>query len=291
MANVELKNDELTVSISLLGAEIQVVKRVKDGFDYIWNDTTGKYWGRHAPILFPIIGQINQNTYFFDGQKYGLTQHGFLRDQTFEIVSQSTSAVTLKSAANADTKAKFPFDYQVTVDYRLDGAALNVEFSVENLDTKTMYYSLGLHPGFNTTGDFSKYALKFDPAVSELENQEVDPAPLLNGKTHAVKLNNGQYDLSHAKLDDGLVVFSAKGLKHVTLASTEAEHAVELDLTDFPYFAVWSPEKKNADFVCVEPFNGLPDVYGEPEQLQDKKAVNVVAAGNTDKFGTQLRFS
>jgi len=291
MATVELNNDKIKVVVSLLGAEIQSVTRLDDGFDYIWNDTTGKFWGRHAPILFPIIGQINQNTYYFDGNKYSLTQHGFLRDQTFEIVSQSDTAVALKSVANAETKAKFPFDYQVTVNYRLADSALQVEFNVENLDTNEMYYSLGLHPGFNTTGDFSKYALKFDPTVAELENQEVDPAPLLNGKTHAVKLNDGTYALSHAKLDDGLVVFSAKGLKHVTLASTEAKHAVELNITDFPYLAVWSPEKKNADFVCVEPFNGLPDVYGEPEQMQDKKAVNALAAGKADVFGTEIKFS
>lgn len=290
MANIELKNDQLNVVISLLGAEIQSVTRTDDKFSYIWNDTTGKYWGRHAPILFPIIGQINQNTYYMNGEKYNLTQHGFLRDQTFEVVSQSASAVSLKSVANVNTRAKFPFDYQVTVNYSLDASALKVEFNVENLDTKPMYYSLGLHPGFNTTGDFSKYALQFDPAVDALENQEVDPAPLLNGKTHPVKLNNGAYDLSHAKLDDGLVVFSAKGLNHVKLASPEAKHAVELNISDFPYLAVWSPEKKNADFVCVEPFNGLPDVYGEPERMQDKKAVNTVAAGQTDVFGTEISF-
>ena len=291
MATVELKNKKISAVISLLGAEIQSVTRIDDGFDYIWNDTTGKYWGRHAPVLFPIIGQINQNTYYFDGHKYGLTQHGFLRDQTFEIVSQSQDAVVLKSAANADTKAKFPFDYQVTISYRLDDSALKVEYNVENLDQKTMYYSLGLHPGFNTTGDFANYRLKFDPAVTELENQEVDPAPLLSGKTHMVKLTDGEYGLSHDKLDAGLIVFSAKGLKHVQLVSDEVKHAVELNLNDFPYFAIWSPEKKNADFVCVEPFNGLPDVYGDPEQLQDKKAVNTLAAGKTDVFGTEIKFS
>ncbi len=77
MATVELKNNKINVVISLLGAEIQAVTRTDDGFDYIWNDTTGQYWGRHAPILFPIIGQINQNTYYFNDQKYQLTQHGF----------------------------------------------------------------------------------------------------------------------------------------------------------------------------------------------------------------------
>ncbi|MGY5271340.1 aldose epimerase family protein [Lactiplantibacillus plantarum] len=139
MATVELKNDKIKVVVSLLGAEIQAVTRIDDGFDYIWNDTTGKYWGRHAPILFPIIGQINQNTYYFDGKKYSLTQHGFLRDQTFEVVNQSEDAVSLKSTANDETKAKFPFDYQVTVTYSLADSALKVEFNVENFDTKTMY--------------------------------------------------------------------------------------------------------------------------------------------------------
>lgn len=289
MANIELKNADLTVSISLLGAEIQAV--TKNGYDYIWNDTEGKFWGRHAPILFPIIGQVNQNSYYVGSDKYTLTQHGFLRDQTFEVVDQQSDAVTLKSVANADTKAKFPFDYQVIVNYRLDHDALNVGFEVTNLNDDPMYYSLGLHPGFNTEGNFDDYALHFEPRQSALTNMEVDPAPLINGQSHQVALTDSQFDLSHAKLDAGLIIFSADGIDRVKLASAQSEHAVELTITDFPYFAIWSPEKKNADFVCVEPFKGLPDVYGEPEQMKDKKAVNTVQAGATDKFGTRIAFS
>ena len=284
MATVELKNNKINVVISLLGAEIQAVTRTDDGFDYIWNDTTGQYWGRHAPILFPIIGQINQNTYYFNDQKYQLTQHGFLRDQTFEVVSQSEDAVSLKSVANADTKAKYPFDYQVTVNYRLDDSALNVEFNVENLDQQAMYYSLGLHPGLNTEGNFSDYALQFDPAKTEIENLEVDPAPLINGKSHAVQLDHGAFNLTHAKLDDGLVIFSAAGLDHVKLASKNAKHAVELNIKDFPYLAVWSPEKKNADFVCVEPFAGLPDIAGEPSDWAYKLGNNTLPPQQSRHF-------
>ena len=50
----QIKNDQLTVEISSLGAELQSIKDA-NGNEYLW-DGDPKYWARRSPLLFPIVG-------------------------------------------------------------------------------------------------------------------------------------------------------------------------------------------------------------------------------------------
>lgn len=83
MQTIKITNEKIRVVISNLGAEIQSVELLESGVNVIWNDVNQQYWQRHAPILFPIIGRLNDNSYKYRGRKYELNQHGFLRDQEF----------------------------------------------------------------------------------------------------------------------------------------------------------------------------------------------------------------
>lgn len=77
-----IQNEKVMVSISDKGAELQSVRLKEDNTEYLWQgDST--YWGRRAPILFPIVGRLVDNTYYVDGKPYSLTQHGFARDLYF----------------------------------------------------------------------------------------------------------------------------------------------------------------------------------------------------------------
>ena len=51
---VTLKNEELTVKISTLGAEIQSIED-KNGVERLWQGDPAIWKGR-APILFPVAG-------------------------------------------------------------------------------------------------------------------------------------------------------------------------------------------------------------------------------------------
>lgn len=40
---------------------------------------------------------------------------------------------------------------------------------------------------------------------------------------------------------------------------------------------------------CVEPFKGLPDVYGQPGKLQDKLGESSILTGKTDVVKTAIK--
>ena len=46
-------------------------------------------WGRHAPVLFPLVGRLPGDVYHHEGRDYKLPQHGFARDQQFAVLRHS----------------------------------------------------------------------------------------------------------------------------------------------------------------------------------------------------------
>ncbi len=108
-----IQNEKVIVSISDKGAELQSVRLKEDNTEYLWQgDST--YWGRRAPILFPIVGRLVDNTYYVDGKPYSLTQHGFARDLTFSVKEQSETKITYIVTSNEETLKKIPIRIRTT---------------------------------------------------------------------------------------------------------------------------------------------------------------------------------
>lgn len=291
MSYITIKNAYLKAVINTLGAEIQSVENLSDHFQYIWNDKEKKYWSRHAPILFPFIGRSNENTYLLGGNKYSMTQHGFLRDQKFSEEYKEASSVTLRSDSNTTTLVNYPFYYTFKITYRLYKNQLKIKYEIENRNNKIMYYSLGFHPGFNIESNLSDYSLKFNPDSTNLEELLINPAPFRSGEIDKIPLNQSRLFLSYPMLDNGLIILNTKQEKSVVLTNSRMKHEIIEDISDFPYLAIWSPEKKNAPFVCIEPFKGLPDKYGKPIELKRKAAENQIAIHGKDLVRLQLSFN
>ena len=75
-----LENDLLEVNIDNKGAEMQRLYHKQFRLDYLWNGNPD-FWGKHSPVLFPIVGTLENNTYYYNGKEYQLTRHGFARNR------------------------------------------------------------------------------------------------------------------------------------------------------------------------------------------------------------------
>ena len=84
-----LVSDQLSVAINSFGTELCSVKN-KNGLEFIWQ-AKKDVWARRAPVLFPIVGKLKENFFVFEGKRYELPQHGFVRDMKFEPTEHSTS--------------------------------------------------------------------------------------------------------------------------------------------------------------------------------------------------------
>ncbi|MCI1986651.1 MAG: aldose 1-epimerase family protein [Lactobacillus sp.] len=282
-----LHNDYFTVTINELGAEVTQITRQTDGRNYLLVDPEGHYWNRHAPILFPAIGKSNADRYTLDGQTYPMSQHGFARDGAFTVVGETTpTQITLKQTATAETLVKFPFAYSLSVTYTLTATGLTTDFTVANHDQKLMPYALGSHPAFQLYAPLSDYHLELADADEPVQAYGIGPVPFRDGTLTPFAAAQGtQIPLNHALLDSGLIIFDAPHTTAATLAANDGSHRVSVSLQDFPYVTIWSAEHKNAPFLCVEPFAGLPDQAGAPSDWRQKAGNNLLEPAATQHFG------
>src|SRR5690554_6239527 len=144
MEKISISNDRVKASFTLLGAELSSIQY--KGKEYIWQAKPA-IWNRHAPVLFPIVGSLLDNTYYVDGKPYQLPQHGFARDSKFLLLKQTETSVHFMLESNLETLKIYPYPFKLHITYMLQDRKLQVIFQVENPSNDTMLFGIGAHPG------------------------------------------------------------------------------------------------------------------------------------------------
>ena len=161
-----ISNSSLRLSVQQTGAEICSIQSVKSGKEYIWQ-ADPVIWGSHAPVLFPIIGSLKNNEYYYDGMRYSIPKHGFIRySEKLDPTNNTSDRIVFKLKSDAETLNMYPFDFEFIVTFQLLGNRINIMHKVTNLDFKEMFFSLGAHPAFrcpiNDNEIFDDYFIEFE---------------------------------------------------------------------------------------------------------------------------------
>lgn len=265
----KLTNTHLSATFSAKGAELQSLKDC-DQLEYIWQ-ANPTYWGRHTPILFPLVGKVLDNTYTHNGATYTLGQHGFARDFTFKVTDQSPTTLTFLLESSGDTLKLFPFNFQLYVIYTLEEKTLHITYQVKNLSTETMGFKIGAHPGFNCPlfqdEVMEDYAFHFE----QEETATLMPLVLPGYFTHEEKTFNGKtIPLSPDCFKEDAIVLKNLRSTSVSLRSKNHSKGIRVDFSDFPYLGLWSPSTPSP-FVCIEPWMAHADYVDDAMALMEKR--------------------
>lgn len=257
-----IENDYLTAQIDDMGAQLHSMKSKEDEKEYIWQGNPAIWYGQ-APVLFPVIGQLLDDKFRYDGAEYPMAKHGFARKTPFEAADVEGARAVFLLKSSDTTKAMFPFDFELEVCFELVGRALKVTHTVTNTDDKTMYFSLGAHPGFNCEiGDY----LEFEESEEGAEVEKIDKENIIIGRKFSVDLVDGnKLYLTPDLFNDDALIFSDLNSSVVTLHGQD--RTVRFDFGDAPFLGVWA--KPNAPYVCLEPWYGVNDDrirYGDISQ-------------------------
>lgn len=279
-----IENEYLKVGVDKSGAQLSSVFDKKNGREVIWNaDKT--YWGRHAPVLFPIVGKVRNNTYTYQGKQYSLGQHGFARDLDFNLVSKTASEVVFSLKSTEDTLKVYPFNFELIIKHSLEGNKVRVSWRVINTGSDTMFFSIGGHPAFNvpalgSSDNKEDYYLLFEGKDS-VSYKLLDPAEgtVDNSTVYSLSTDNGYYKIKESMFDHDALIFDEYEVEKVSLCDKEKKPYVTLESKGFPSFGIWSPTKKNAPFVCLEPWIGRADDKGFTGELSEKYKEQKLAAG------------
>ncbi len=264
-----ISNSALSVTVKRHGAELSSVKAA-DGTEYLWQANPA-IWGRHAPLLFPIVGKLINNSYLLDGRKYEMAPHGFARDLNFELVEASEKVLSFKLQSTPVTRKQYPFEFSLLRHYRLTDGILEITTEVFNTGTGVMPFSIGEHPGFALNwgaGDkVSDYALKFEKA-EKLDTHWLDSNGLLSDKSERILSNKNVLPLRSDLFDRDALIFLKVRSKQVRLCSRRHSRRVTVEFPGYPYLGIWA--KPGAPFVCIEPWYGHADPAQHDGELMHK---------------------
>lgn len=281
---IQIENEQLTVQIDPLGAQMHSIKRNSAGLEYLWQGDP-KSWKRQAPVLFPFVGRLKDDQYEYQGKVYHQTQHGFARDREFQVVEQSSERVVFELRDDEKTRAAFPFAFVLTIAYQLDEDRLLVSYRVENpSNDQTLIYALGAHPGFNVPvdeqGSFETTQFSVSPAIDYQQVKLVAPGPFNDLEHPAVLHMQQSIQLDHELFDEDALIFATKGMPFTaTLTESQTNHGVHVQVNGAPFVGVWSPYPAQANLVCVEPWWGIADSIHSDGKLEDKQVMSRLAPG------------
>ena len=78
MSILTFENNAFIVRVNKVGGELCGFYSKKTETEHIWSGDPG-VWASTAPVLFPIIGVLKNGYYLYDGIKYSIPKHGFIR--------------------------------------------------------------------------------------------------------------------------------------------------------------------------------------------------------------------
>ena len=281
MALYTIQNEFLTVTVCDKGAELHSVKTA-DGCEYLWQGQTPGLWKDRAPVLFPICGQVFGGIYTWEGKTYELGgHHGFARRMTFRATQTSADCLRLTLTANEESRRVYPFEFSLSLCYRLKENRLFCTAEIENLGTGVMPFSFGLHPGFNVPLDdtaFEDWQLTFSQVCAPRElvinedgflTGEFIPRPLVEGRI--LPLSHSLFDINSP--------FYKEMADTVRLESSKSSRSVTLSYPGFLYLGLWHDEKTEAPYVCIEPWYGMASLQGVTDDFATKEDMITLKSG------------
>ena len=219
-----------------------------------------QYWKRTSPVLFPLVGGLKDGVYRLGGQEYPMGQHGFARDMEFKLKSQAAHEIWFTLESDEETLKKYPYPFLLELGYELQEKSVVVKWKVKNPGGDCMHFSIGGHPAFlcpiEEGTKQTAYSIRLDAeekvAVSTLLGG------LADGRTVEYKLDKGMIPVTEHLFDGDALVIEHDQAHSVSLVKPDGEAYLTVDF-DAPLFGIWSPPKKQAPFICIEPWYGRCD--------------------------------
>lgn len=273
-----IESNDLIIESKNSGAELTRIYSKKYNKEILWNGDSS-FWGRHSPILFPIVGRLKDNETYIEDKLYNMSQHGFARDMEFEVIEETNRSIIYKLQSNEQSKKFYPYEFELLIKYTLEENKLNVKWEVKNIDSKEIYFSIGAHPAFNISSreELSNYYIEFK--CKDNVNQISLEGPYYNEITSMSKFET--LELNPKSFEKDAIIFT--NIDELSIKNKKEDNYIKVSFEEFPLVGIWSPyykdENLTAPFICVEPWHGLADSVNSDKVYKNKKFINKLNIG------------
>jgi len=275
------ENEFLKCAIDSNGAEIRSLVNKKSGEEYIWQ-IKPEIWGSSSPVLFPAIGSIREGKQEYEGRDYAMNKHGIIRNNDQLTFGQaSANEVVFGLESSPQTKKQYPFDFSFKVRYRLEAWSLKMIYEVENRGQETMYFICGGHTAYACPLEeglkLTDYVVDL-PGKKALQAETIGASGLLSYRQRNIlSPEEDALVLSENLFNEDALIFAHVDFDWLRLRRQSQNKGLIIRFEGYPHLALWS--KPGADYLCIEPWLGLPDREDESLKLKEKSSYHRLEAG------------
>ncbi|QGS52282.1 hypothetical protein [Spiroplasma tabanidicola] len=277
----QLKNDVLNVGFKVANQGLEIVSIKHKGEEVLYQQDGS--WNKTWPILFPICGNVS-GPFVHDEKEFHTPRHGFfaqMKDWDIKLEGE-TKAVCMFRAHN-QFKSIYPFDFDLVINIIIERNMLTYTFEVINVGKEMMSYSFGHHPAFkvdkNSKVVFESeqaYVTKFGKGGTYIPNQE---------KMYAKEVVISEVDYSDSKS----LLFDEFKLDSILYEYKNKK--IKMSFDKEPYFVLWKATN-DVDFICIEPYWGLPDLEKRiGNRFRDKLAMRQIDPGNKEVINLSIQIN
>lgn len=272
--------------VDTLGGELISYKNNEK--EYIWSGMP-EYWSGHAPVLFPIVGALKNNNVIIEGNNYSMNKHGFARKSEFALTKLTDNKAVFKLKHNDETLKQYPYKFMLTITHEIDNKGFTTEYKVKNLDDKEIMFAIGGHTGF-AVDSIEDYKLVFEQnETCDLYYTDSDSI-ISDTLIHSKRLDDtNEFNLAYDDYDIDVIIAKDLKSRKVKLLHKVHERGIEFDYTGFDVLGIWTPPKKKAPFICLEPWNGIPAYDNESGVFTDKPYIIKLNPDSEYKVGYKVK--
>lgn len=284
---IQLEHGAIKAGADTLGGEL-ISLRDGAGTEYIWSGDP-VYWPGRNPILFPIVGELNNGTVVCNGLPYTMPRHGFARRSEFSVVDQGADYVVFSLAESAETLRQYPYPFLLLVRHQLTEHGFYTEFEVQNTGEQALPFCIGAHTAFRCPllpgESFGDYQLVFDHVETASSIMQTPDGTLSHDARLPVLARSGIIPLDYRVFDQyDTLAFDGLCSKGVSLVHRSAGHGVHMEFLDFPMIAFWTKPHARAPYICLEPWHGCDAYDNESGIFEDKPHCLVLRPGESKKL-------
>ncbi|MET0589354.1 MAG: aldose 1-epimerase family protein [Novosphingobium sp.] len=278
---ISIASDRLTARINPLGAELWSLTDTT-GREYM-TDADPAFWTGHAPLLFPIVGALNGGRYRLDGREYPMPKHGFARASHFTCVEASESRALFRLSDCKESRTVYPFSFELLMGFRLRDWTLEMEATVRNTGDTGLPFSFGFHPAFAWPlpgADKAAHRVTFaEPEPQPIRCIDADGLVLPEAKTSPVQERVIAPDASMFEAD--ALIWDRLNSRALIFGAGEGP-SLDIAFPDTPMLGIW--QKPGANYLCIEPWQGIADPQGFDGDFRDKPGVITISPGSERSF-------